>query len=255
MRQKQKNLWIDTRLSAEEMDFLHHQTTVTNEPKPISKIIEDKDDWFYENVLKKYTERLFYDDWNNYRKYHIVKEKEEPQFEMNRFWVNYQRQYEFNPLHFHSGLYSFVIFMKIPTHWKEQHEMNKDEFRARVASDFVFVWGSENKKYGVVKESFQLSSEDEGRMLFFPAFLQHMVYPFYECEEERVTISGNIRLYDSKKGETFHVDPPHELKRQESSVGEYEVKKKMLETIENSVEMLKKELKQIKKVEENRGSN
>ena len=53
MRQKQKNLWIDTRLSAEEMDFLHHQTIVTNEPKPISKIIEDKDDWFYENVLKK----------------------------------------------------------------------------------------------------------------------------------------------------------------------------------------------------------
>ena len=242
MRQKQKNLWIDTRLSAEEMDFLHHQTTVTNEPKPISKIIEDKDDWFYENVLKKYTERLFYDDWNNYRKYHIVGDESFPNFEMERFWVNYQRQYEFNPLHYHGGLYSFLIFMKITTHWKEQHEMNKDEFRAQVASDFVFVWGSENKKYGVVKESFQLSSEDEGRMLFFPAFLQHMVYPFYECEEERVTISGNILQ-----------KVQHRPKELEISGEEYEEKKNMLEMMENSIEFVKKELKQMKKEKEKEG--
>ena len=148
MRQEKKELWIDTRLSQEEMNFLW---SAISEEKLIgviaeskSELIEDKDNWFYENVLKKHTERLFYDDWDNYRKYHIVKEHPLPEFEMNRFWVNYQKQHEFNPLHFHSGLYSFVIFMKIPTHWKEQHEMNKDEFRARVASDFVFVWGSEN---------------------------------------------------------------------------------------------------------------
>ena len=42
--------------------------------------------------------------------------------------------------------------------------------------------------------NFQLSPDDEGRILFFPAWLQHMVYPFYECEKERVTISGNIAL-------------------------------------------------------------
>ena len=44
-----------------------------------------------------------------------------------------------------------------------------------------------------------LSPEDEGRMLFFPAWLRHMVYPFYECEEERITISGNIDLNLEKK--------------------------------------------------------
>ena len=237
MKTQEKNLWIDTRLSAEEMDFLHHQTTVTNEPKPISKLIEDKDNWFYENVLKKYTERLFYDDWNNYRKYHIVKEKEEPQFEMNLFWVNYQRQYEFNPLHLHGGLYSFVVFMKIPTHWKEQHEMNKDDFRAPVASDFVFVWSGEENE--ILKENLRLSSEDEGRILFFPAWLQHMVYPFYECEEERVTISGNIDFYVSNKP-----------KIQEVSVSKYDEKENMLKMLENSVIQMKEELKRMKKVGE-----
>jgi len=32
-------------------------------------------------------------------------------------------------------------------------------------------------------------------MLFFPAEMMHQVYPFYNCEEERITISGNIK-YD-----------------------------------------------------------
>ena len=31
-------------------------------------------------------------------------------------------------------------------------------------------------------------------MLFFPAKLMHSVYPFYECDKERISISGNIRF-------------------------------------------------------------
>ena len=37
----------------------------------------------------------------------------------------------------------------------------------------------------------------EGTMLFFPAGLKHCVYPFYECNEPRISISGN--LYISSK--------------------------------------------------------
>ena len=32
----------------------------------------------------------------------------------------------------------------------------------------------------------------EGTILFFPSQLQHTVYPFYNCEEDRISISGNI---------------------------------------------------------------
>ena len=32
----------------------------------------------------------------------------------------------------------------------------------------------------------------EGTMLFFPAQLQHGVYPFYESDEVRISISGNV---------------------------------------------------------------
>ena len=31
-------------------------------------------------------------------------------------------------------------------------------------------------------------------MLFFPAKLMHTVYPFYNCDKERISISGNINF-------------------------------------------------------------
>ena len=40
---------------------------------------------------------------------------------MNTWWVNYQKQNEFNPLHDHSGVYSFIVWMKIPTNHDEQN--------------------------------------------------------------------------------------------------------------------------------------
>jgi len=33
-----------------------------------------------------------------------------------------------------------------------------------------------------------------GYMVMFPSSLHHMVNPFYECDEERISISGNINL-------------------------------------------------------------
>ena len=38
----------------------------------------------------------------------------------------------------------------------------------------------------------EIDKEVEGGMLFFPAKLQHTVYPFYNCDKERISISGNI---------------------------------------------------------------
>ena len=47
--------------------------------------------------------------------------------------------------------------------------------------------------------TYPLNSTDPIRMLFFPAKLHHMVYPFYNCKEDRITISGNIGL-DTRPG-------------------------------------------------------
>ena len=42
--------------------------------------------------------------------------------------------------------------------------------------------------------AYLLNSDYEGTMLFFPAALRHCVYPFYNTDEPRISISGNIAL-------------------------------------------------------------
>ena len=237
---------IDIRLSDEEIDFLWDAIRTSIEEQEgtdwrdntagnasRSKLI-DKDDWFFETTFKKLTEKMFYGDW---------KEEPLPEFKLTEFWVNLQKKHDFVFLHHHGGcLFSFVIFVKIPTHWKEQHVKPKDEFQnENVASDFQFVW-SEKDIEGCMTRNFSLSSEDEGRMLFFPATLLHQVYPFYECEEERITISGNIDFYDPNES-----DRPNRPKIQEIPVGEYEAKEEILKIMENSVRITKEQLKWMKK--------
>ena len=233
--------WLDIKLNQEEMDFLNQAISKENK-KNISRelvgnifkseLIEDKDNWFYETVLKKLTERMFYRDWNNYCRYQLEKTEEPPKFVLETLWVNYQKKHEFNPIHDHryGGLYSFVIFMKIPTHWKEQHALPiSTNSGQQIASDFAFILSEKNSDMWHCI-NFPLCPEDEGRMLFFPSTLNHQVYPFYECEEKRITISGNIVLEDSK-----------------IPVDEYEEKKNMLKMMENNVEAIKKELEWMKK--------
>ena len=122
-------------------------------------------------------------------------------FVLEPFWVNFQKETEFNPIHSHSGIFSFVIWVKIPTDWREQHAVPiSANSNSPSASDFEFHYTS--MLGHVQQEKFFLDKEAEGRMLFFPAKLMHQVYPFYECDEERISISGNI-LYDISEGAIF----------------------------------------------------
>ena len=159
-----------------------------------SLILNDTDNWFVINTLMPII--------GNYRE--IFKRstafnrkpmfKDDIPYVLTSLWVNFQKQHEFNPMHNHSGVYSFVVFMKIPTDWREQHEIPfvKDS-NAPKASDFEFVYT--DVMGHIASYAYSLDSSFEGVMLFFPAEMMHQVYPFYNCEEERITISGNI-VYD-----------------------------------------------------------
>ena len=157
--------------------------------------LDDTDNWFFDNtcfpMIIEYKEAF-----RGQRAYHSNKifKNDIPCTLEQPFWVNFQKQHEFNPLHNHSGLFSFVIFMKIPYDWREQHELPfVKESNAPVAGDFSFVYVDALGK--IVPEDYKLDSSSEGIMLFFPAEMMHQVHPFYNCEEERITISGNI-IYD-----------------------------------------------------------
>ena len=151
-----------------------------------SLILEDEEDTlllFLTPVVERYlnTVRVKISDYDRISN----------ELKLESLWVNYQKQHEFNPLHNHFGLISFVIWMKIPTDWKEQHELPfAKNSNGPLASDFQFTY---TDILGHVQDyPIPMDSEKEGVILLFPSRLRHQVYPFYNCDKERISISGNI---------------------------------------------------------------
>jgi len=114
---------------------------------------------------------------------------------LEKMWVNYQNKHEYNPLHNHNGVYSFVIWMNLPTEHDDQAKIDN-------AVDASMSWNSDfamhyNDSLGRLRTfKYEMGKQWEGKMLFFPSAMHHEVYPFYECDEQRVTISGNVLLKD-----------------------------------------------------------
>ena len=115
--------------------------------------------------------------------------------ELDKMWVNYQKKYEFNPPHNHSGVFSFVIWIQIPYDLKEEikHE------HTRRASLFNFLFPQID---GMKNEPLYVDKSWEGQMILFPSSQFHYVNPFYTSDDYRISISGNICLdstYDFKQ--------------------------------------------------------
>jgi hypothetical protein len=161
-----------------------------------SLLINDKDNWFFKTILIPLIGD-FDKTFPLYMKKNPVLTEDVP-YCLNSLWVNFQKENEFNPQHNHSGVFSFVIWVKIPTNWKEQHALPfSANSNTPKASDFEFQYTTMLGNFG--KHSYFLDKEAEGQMLFFPAKLMHEVYPFYNCDKERISISGNIFL-DTSEG-------------------------------------------------------
>ena len=81
--------------------------------------------------------------------------------------------------------------MKIPTDFKEQEKTTaaksaKEQVISSFKFQFLNIFGD------IIGHKYGMSPEMEGMMLFFPSRLNHVVYPYYECKEDRISISGNI---------------------------------------------------------------
>ena len=194
--------WIETKLPKSVMKILQSYIE-TAKKNPInwnhelagniskSLLIEDKDNWFFETILTSLISKFM----ENYPKYLAGMSvlTENAPFYLDKFWVNFQKENEFNPIHDHGGVFSFVIWVKIPTDWREQHALPfNTNSNSPCASDFAFYYTT---MLGATERySYLLEKEMEEGMLFFPAKLNHIVYPFYNCDKDRISISGNIRF-------------------------------------------------------------
>ncbi len=107
---------------------------------------------------------------------------------LTQSWIVSQYAGEFNPWHHHTGDFSAVIYLKLPNGMNE--EIAKDFEDHYPASGLIeFCYGdaqdfrSDNIKF----------MPEVGKLLIFPSWLKHFVYPF-QCDGERRSMSFNAHM-------------------------------------------------------------
>ena len=112
---------------------------------------------------------------------------------LDTLWVNLQGKHEFNPVHSHAGVISFVIWLGIPYALENENKVfpNKPEYSSR-AGRFAFFY---TDALGRIRPHIIDTTKDfEGTICLFPSCLNHGVYPFFTSDKFRVSVSGNIKF-------------------------------------------------------------
>jgi len=114
-------------------------------------------------------------------------------YSLTRLWVNFMKKYEFNPVHIHSGTFSFVLWIDIP------YDINEEMARPSSINsnscypgNFQFIFYSPNNQI----ETFQIPADKKwnNKLIVFPANLNHCVDPFYTSDDYRISVSGNFEF-------------------------------------------------------------
>jgi len=200
--------WMQRKLNTQEMEYLWK--CIDNKSKKDyrtqlagnisnSYVLSDRGDWFWYNTINpliKDYEKYF---WAIAPNIQTKDNNQKHPLYLHKWWVNYQKQTEFNPSHTHTGVYSFVIWMKIPTNYEQQCKLDiARSSNSEYISNFTFSYTIMTGQ--VTDYTYEMNSDMEGTMLLFPSKLNHQVYPFYNCDEDRISISGNILINTAKNG-------------------------------------------------------
>lgn len=90
-------------------------------------------------------------------------------------WINIQKQTEWLPPHDHAGFISYTIWVSLPEE-----------------STFEFIYTTITGD--TVKNPLTLTKENEGELIMFPAKIMHCVHPFFNSNETRITVAGNLGI-------------------------------------------------------------
>jgi hypothetical protein len=144
---------------------------------------------FFDTIIPEYW-RLQNNFKEAEKKYNIIFRNNKNKIHQD-IWVNFQKKHEFNPLHSHSGVLSFVYWVKIP--YKNEDEGKLPIFKGNTLKNpvFTFVYPTPGNSY-LKKYDINVDSTYEGQMIIFPSWLEHMVTPFYTSDDYRISVSGNL---------------------------------------------------------------
>ena len=108
-------------------------------------------------------------------------------------WVNFQQKGEVNPIHRHTGLLSFVMYIKIPYNIEdEQKHPSNNNSDGPALGCFQFIYVDQYAPGGITTHTLPTDKKYEKKMIIFSASLNHTVYPFLTSDEYRISVAGNI---------------------------------------------------------------
>jgi|TARA_Y100000310_G_C20486162_1_gene716964 hypothetical protein len=114
-------------------------------------------------------------------------------------WINFQKKHEFNPIHDHTGTYSFVLWIQIPYNLEEELKLDNCK-NSNTERNSLFSFTHLNQYGEIVTTPLKIDKTWEGTMILFSSRLKHEVYPFFTSDDYRISISGNlVKKISSKK--------------------------------------------------------
>ena len=108
---------------------------------------------------------------------------------LKQLWLNSMGKGNYQPLHVHAGLFSFVVYVSIPYTLAEEHKLNygvTDYKNKNGCTEFIDPFTHDSITLPV-------ETKLEQNIALFPSWITHAVYPF-KSDVRRVTVSGNIYL-------------------------------------------------------------
>jgi hypothetical protein len=144
--------------------------------------------------LKEYMNNLLHPFVAEYRKHFPDFSYDKDDYNLENIWINFQTRTEFNPLHYHLGRFSYALWLNIPYLIEDERSVfpyiKEDE---NLTGSFVFYYpdGGESNG-GIARHIIPADRTYENKIIFFPANLNHCVYPYYTTDELRISLSGNF---------------------------------------------------------------
>jgi len=140
------------------------------------------------NQFEKWANEFFKE---NLSKNNQVKPPTIEKLTLSNLWINKQKKYEFNPLHRHGGLVSFVCWIQIP--YNLEDELNFNNCKNSITKcNSLFEFSFTNYLGNIINLKLNIDKSWEGKCIFFDSKLNHQVYPFYTSDDYRISVSGNF---------------------------------------------------------------
>lgn len=105
-------------------------------------------------------------------------------------WVNFQKKHEFNPIHRHGGVFSFILWIDVPFSFEDEIK-NPSIVDSNTKCPGVVEWLYTGTMGRVEGYKLAVDKTYNYKIALFPSAMLHLVYPFYTSDDYRISVSGN----------------------------------------------------------------